>query len=57
MLFDLPDEKAVEIVRHSGTTAQLACGSLQPFRLVVEYAPASVTNQESAGIIRRLEFW
>jgi hypothetical protein len=56
MLFDMPEPTAVEITRKPGVTAEMKCGPLQPFRLVVEYAPASVTNQQSAGIIRRLEF-
>lgn len=56
MLFDLPDAAAVEVTRDAGTKAELKCGPLQPFQLTVEYAPASVTNLQSAGIIRRLEY-
>lgn len=56
MLLDLPDASAVELTRPSGSKTELKCGALPPFHLTVEYAPASVTNQQSAGIIRRLEF-
>jgi tetratricopeptide (TPR) repeat protein len=55
-LFDMPDAAAVEITRQPGTKAEIKCGALQPFAVVVEYAPASVANRETAGIIRRLEF-
>jgi len=55
-LFDMPDAAAVEITRQPGNKTELKCGALQPFPVVLEYAPASVTNQETAGIIRRLEF-
>jgi len=56
MLFDLPDAAAVELTRQPGSKTELKCGALPPFHLTVEYAPASVTNRQSAGIIRRLEF-
>ena len=56
MLFDMPDQAAVEIARQPGSTAEMKCGVLQPFPVVVEYAPASVLDKESAGLIRRLEF-
>jgi hypothetical protein len=56
MLFDLPDAAAVEITKFPGSKADLHCGALPPFHLRVEYTPADVTNQQSAGIIRRLEF-
>jgi len=56
MLFDLPDAAAVEVVHAPGTPDLLKCGQLQPFKLIVEYAPASVANQESAGIVRRIEY-
>ncbi len=56
MLFDLPDADAVEVARLPGSKAEMKCGPLQPYQVTVEYAPASVTNQQSAGIIRRLEF-
>lgn len=57
LLLDLPDEAAVEIQRQpSSAKIELKCGALPPFPLVVEYAPASVANIQSAGIIRRLEF-
>jgi hypothetical protein len=56
MLFDMPDQAAVEVTRGAGSKAELKCGALPPFHLIVEYAPASVTNQQSAGIVRRLEF-
>ncbi len=56
LLLDMPDAAAVEITRKSAAATELKCGPLPPFPLVVEYAPASVTNMQSAGIIRRLEF-
>jgi len=56
MLFDLPDAAAVEITKFPGSKADLHCGALPPFHLRVEYTPAGVTNQQSAGIVRRLEF-
>jgi len=46
----------VEITKFPGSKADLHCGALPPFHLRVEYTPAAVTNQQSAGIIRRLEF-
>ncbi|HEY4088092.1 MAG TPA: hypothetical protein VGM43_19285 [Bryobacteraceae bacterium] len=55
-LFDLPDAAAVEITRLPGSKAELRCGALAPFHLRVEYTPEGVVNQQSAGIIRRLEF-
>jgi hypothetical protein len=54
-LFDMPDPAAVEIVR-TDASPELKCGSLSPFPVIVEYTPSSVANQQSAGIIRRLEF-
>jgi tetratricopeptide (TPR) repeat protein len=56
MMLDMPAPAAVEIARQPGKPDLLKCGQLQPFPLIVEYAPASVANQESAGIIRRLEY-
>lgn len=56
LIFDLPEAAAVEITRRAGVTSELKCGVLKPFQLVVEYTPSSVANQQSAGIIRRLEF-
>jgi tetratricopeptide (TPR) repeat protein len=67
VLFDMPEPAAVEIAKRPGTTAELKCGPLPPFPLVVEYTPraaapappggnATILNQPSAGIIRRLEF-
>ncbi len=55
-LFDMPEAAAVEVTKDPGTKAELKCGALQPFPVIVEYAPASVANRETAGIIRRLEF-
>ena len=52
----MPDPAAVEIVRKPGVSPELNCGALQPFPIIVEYTPSSVANQQSAGIIRRLEF-
>jgi tetratricopeptide (TPR) repeat protein len=56
VIFDMPDPAAVEIARTAATSPQLTCGALQPFRIIVEYTPSSVANQQSAGIIRWLEF-
>ena len=56
MLFDLPDVAAVELTRRPNSKSELKCGAMPPIPLVFEYAPASVTNLQSAGIIRRLEF-
>jgi tetratricopeptide (TPR) repeat protein len=56
ILFDMPDPAAVEIARKPGASPELNCGALQPFPIIVEYTPSSVANQQSAGIIRRLEF-
>jgi tetratricopeptide (TPR) repeat protein len=55
-LFDLPEAAAVEITKARGSKAELHCGALTPFHVIVEYTPASVANQQTAGIIRRLEF-
>jgi hypothetical protein len=55
-LFDMPDAAAVEVTKAPDSKAELKCGPLPPFHLYVEYAPASVANRETAGIIRRLEF-
>jgi Tfp pilus assembly protein PilF len=55
-LFDLPEAAAVEITKVPGSKADLHCGALPPFHLSVEYTPATVANQQAAGIIRRLEF-
>lgn len=68
-LFDMPDAAAVEIAKRPGTTAELKCGPLPPFPLVVEYTPrgasvapapdsgaTTILDQPSVGIIRRLEF-
>ncbi|HVW08466.1 MAG TPA: hypothetical protein VHC90_07790 [Bryobacteraceae bacterium] len=56
VLFDLPEAAAVEITKPPGSKADLHCGALPPFHLTVEYTPGSVANQQTAGIIRRLEF-
>jgi len=56
VIFDMPDPAAVEIARKPGVSPELKCGELQPFPIIVEYTPSSVANQETAGIIRRLEF-
>ena len=56
ILFDMPDPAAVEIARSPAASPELKCGALPPFPIVVEYTPSSVANQQSAGIIRRLEF-
>jgi hypothetical protein len=56
VLFDMPDPTAVELVQRPGVSPELKCGALPPFRIVVEYTPSSVANQQTAGIIRRLEF-
>lgn len=56
VIFDMPAPAAVEILRTTAASLQLTCGQLQPFPVVVEYTPASVAEQQSAGIIRRLEF-
>jgi hypothetical protein len=56
VLFDMPDPAAVEIARRPDVSPEMKCGALPPFPVVVEYTPSSVANQQSAGIIRRLEF-
>jgi tetratricopeptide (TPR) repeat protein len=56
VLFDMPEPAAVEIARRPDVSPELKCGALQPFPVIVEYTPSSVANQQSAGIIRRLEF-
>ena len=55
-LFDMPQPAAVEITKDPSTKVELKCGALPPFHLIVEYAPSPVINQQTAGIIRRLEF-
>jgi hypothetical protein len=55
-LFDMPDPAAVEVTKQPGTKVELKCGALPPFHLIVEYAPSSAINQQSAGIIRRIEY-
>jgi tetratricopeptide (TPR) repeat protein len=56
ILFDVPQPAAIEVARRPGVSPEMKCGALPPFPIVVEYTPSSVANQESAGIIRRLEF-
>jgi hypothetical protein len=56
IVFDMPDPAAVELSRRPGVSPELNCGPLQPLPVIVEYTPSSVTNQQSAGIIRRLEY-
>ena len=56
VLFDMPVPAAVEIVRRPGASPEMKCGALQPFPLIVEYTPSSVANQQTAGMIRWLEF-
>ena len=56
MIFDMPQPAAVEITKDPGTKVELKCGVLPPFHLTVEYAPASAINQQTAGIIRRIEY-
>jgi tetratricopeptide (TPR) repeat protein len=53
MSFDLPDPAAVEVLSGS---ADLHCGKLQGFHIVVEYAPPGVASKASAGIVRRMAF-
>jgi hypothetical protein len=55
-LFDMPQPAAVEITREPATKVELKCGALPPFHLIVEYAPSPAINQQTAGIIRRLEY-
>jgi tetratricopeptide (TPR) repeat protein len=54
---DLPDPTAIEVA-HAGPDAnlQLSCGPQNPIRIVVDYAPGSVMQVGSAGIVRRIEF-
>ena len=56
VLFDMPEPAAIEIVRTQGVSPELKCGAMSPFPIIVEYTPSSVANQQSAGIVRRLEF-
>ncbi|MDE3197069.1 MAG: hypothetical protein KGN84_12030, partial [Acidobacteriota bacterium] len=57
MVFDLPDPKAVEFVHAGGTGAlTLACGVQKPVWMAVEYAPASVVDRATLGVIRKLEY-
>jgi hypothetical protein len=53
MVFDLPDPAAVEVLSGS---ADLHCGKLQTFHVIVEYAPPGVASKASAGIVRRVAF-
>jgi tetratricopeptide (TPR) repeat protein len=56
IMFDMPDPVAVELARKPGVSPELKCGALQPFPIIVEFTPSSVANQQTAGIIRRLEY-
>jgi len=56
MIFDLPDAQAVEFVHQGEGALSLACGPQKPLPLRVEYAPSSIVDQASAGVIRRLEY-
>jgi tetratricopeptide (TPR) repeat protein len=57
LVFVVPDPKAIEFTSRSGPTLQIHCGPQQkPFHVRIEYAPSSVMEQGSAGVIRRLDY-
>jgi tetratricopeptide (TPR) repeat protein len=56
--FDLPDPKAVEFT-HNGRDSgelRLTCGPQKPMALIVDYAPSSVLEQGSTGVVRGIEY-
>jgi Flp pilus assembly protein TadD len=56
MTFDLPDAKAVEFVQKGKTALTMGCGPHKPVWVTVEFAPSSVVDKESDGVVRRLEY-
>jgi hypothetical protein len=54
--FDLPNPRAVEILRSHGGSFDFACGPVKEFPIGVEYAPPRSAIETSAGIVRSLEF-
>lgn len=54
--FDLPDSRAVDVLRSHGVSFDFACGPLNGFQVGVEYAPPRSAIETSAGIVRTLEF-
>jgi Flp pilus assembly protein TadD len=56
MTFDLPDAKAVEFVQKGKTPLTMWCGPHQPLWITVEFAPSSVVDKASDGVVRRLEY-
>jgi len=58
LIFELPNPKAIEFDR-AGTVSgplNLTCGAQKPIWMTVEYAPASVMDRASLGVIRKMEF-
>jgi tetratricopeptide (TPR) repeat protein len=56
MAFDLPDIKSVELVQKGDIAPKMGCGPQQPVWMTVEYAPATVVDKTSDGIVRRIEY-
>jgi Flp pilus assembly protein TadD len=54
--FDLPDAKAIEFVQKGKNALNIACGPQKPVWLTVEYAPSSVVDKATDGVVRRLEY-
>lgn len=54
--FDLPDVKAIEFLQKGKTPLNIACGPRKPVWITVEFAPASVVDKATDGVVRRLEF-
>jgi hypothetical protein len=56
MRFDLPDAKAIEFVQKGKNALNLACGTQRPVWVTVEFAPSSVVDKATDGVVRRLEY-
>ena len=56
ILIDLPATAAVELIRPGGGALQLQCGTMSPFRAVVEIGLSPATRTGSAGVLRTLQY-
>jgi hypothetical protein len=56
MAFDLPDAKAIEFVQKGKTALTMGCGPQKPLWMTVEFAPSSVVDKATDGVVRRLEY-
>jgi len=54
--FDLPDPELVEVRAVGTKQIEIACGKMEPFKIVIDYVAPGVAAKTSSGIIRQMAF-